>query len=73
MARCRRPTAILKGLGTPHITADLKRTIIEGVVHEAANHSVEQLAQEENEMLVGLLGLRTRHEGTGPGGPRLRD
>ena len=69
MARCRHPTAILKSLGTPHITADL----IEGVVHEAANHSVDQLAQEENEMLVGLLGLRTRHEGTGPGGPRLRD
>ena len=71
MARCRHPTAILKSLGTPHITAE--RTIIEGVVHEAANHSVEQLAQEENEMLVGLPGLRTRHEGTGPGGPRLRD
>jgi len=42
MARCRHPTAILKSLGTPHITAE--RTIIEGVVHEAANHSVEQLA-----------------------------
>ena len=28
--------------------------------HASANRSVEQLAQEENEMLVGLLRLRAR-------------
>jgi carnitine 3-dehydrogenase len=47
-----------KVLGTPDITPELKQTIAEGVLQEARNRSVEQLAQEENELLVGLLGLQ---------------
>jgi 3-hydroxyacyl-CoA dehydrogenase len=46
-------------LGNPNITADLKRTIAEGVLQEAGARTVEQLAKEENELLVGLLRLRT--------------
>ena len=46
-------------LGNPKITSDLKRTIAEGVLQEAGARTVEQLAQEENELLVGLLRLRT--------------
>ncbi len=50
---------MIKTLGTPDITPDLKRTIADGVLQEAGDHSVEQLAQEENELLVGLLRLRS--------------
>jgi len=49
---------MMKALGTPDITPDLKKTIVEGVMREAASRSVEQLAQEENELLVELLRLR---------------
>jgi 3-hydroxyacyl-CoA dehydrogenase len=51
---------MMKTLGTPEITPDLKRTIVEGVLQEAGPRSVEQLAHEENELLVGLLGLRAQ-------------
>lgn len=50
---------MMKTLGSPQITAELKQAIVEGVVAKAGDRSVEQLAQSENEMLVGLLKLRT--------------
>ena len=49
--------AMMKNLGNPEITAELKQTIIQGVLREAGNRSVEQL-QEESDMLLGLLRLR---------------
>jgi 3-hydroxyacyl-CoA dehydrogenase len=49
---------MMKVLGTPNITPALKQTVIEGVMREAAGRSVEQLAREENEVLIGLLKLR---------------
>ena len=52
--------AMFKILGTPDVTPELKETIAEGVLQEAGNHSVEELAQEENEVLVGLLRLRAQ-------------
>jgi 3-hydroxyacyl-CoA dehydrogenase len=54
--------AMMKTLGNPELTGELKQTITQGVLHEAGNRSVEQLAQEESEMLLGLLRLRS-----GPG------
>jgi ribosomal protein L29 len=42
------------------MTTELKQTIIEGVMEEARNRSVEELAHEKKEMLLGLLSLRTR-------------
>ena len=51
---------LMKVLGDPELTPDLKRKIIEGVMQEAASRSVEQLANEENEMLLGLLRLRAQ-------------
>jgi len=51
---------MMKALGTPDITPDLKRTIVDGVMREANSRSVEQLAEAENELLVGLLSLRAR-------------
>jgi carnitine 3-dehydrogenase len=50
----------IKNLGSPDVTPALKKTITEGVLQEAGNHSVEQLAAQENEVLVGLLKLRSK-------------
>jgi 3-hydroxyacyl-CoA dehydrogenase len=53
-------TGLMKALGTPDVSDDLKQSIVDGVLREAGSLSVEQLAQEENEVLVGLLALRTK-------------
>jgi 3-hydroxyacyl-CoA dehydrogenase len=49
---------MMKALGTPNITPELKQKVINGVMREAAGRPVDQLAQEENRVLVGLLKLR---------------
>src|SRR6201991_308920 len=49
---------MMKALGTPNITPELKQTVIDGVTREAAGRSVEQLAQDENRVMIGLLKLR---------------
>jgi carnitine 3-dehydrogenase len=54
--------AMIKTLGTPDITPELKQTIVEGVLREAADRPVDQLAQEENELLIGLLRSRAQAE-----------
>ena len=51
-------SGLWKVLGSPAVTPELQRTLIEGIRQEAGTRSVEQLAQEENELLVGLLRLR---------------
>jgi len=53
---------MMKVLGTPEITPELKQTIIDGVLAEAANRSVDQLAKEENELLLGLLSQRAQRD-----------
>src|SRR6201986_5031997 len=50
--------AMIKTLGTPDVTPELKQTIVEGVSREAGKRSVNELAQEENRRLLGLLCLR---------------
>jgi carnitine 3-dehydrogenase len=49
---------MMKALGTPNITPELKQKVIDGVMREAAGRSVEQLAQDENRVMIGLLKLR---------------
>jgi 3-hydroxyacyl-CoA dehydrogenase len=49
---------MMKALGAPNITPELRQNVINGVVREAAGRSVDQLAQEENRVLIGLLKLR---------------
>ena len=49
---------LMKVLGTPEVTPELKKKITEGVLRMAGNRSVEQLAEEENEVLTGLLSSR---------------
>jgi carnitine 3-dehydrogenase len=50
-----------KGLGTPGLTPEFKQRLADGVREEAAGRSVAQLAEAENEVLVGLLRLRAEH------------
>ena len=49
---------MMKALGTPSITPELKQAVIDGVMREASGRSVDQLAQDENRVLIGLLKLR---------------
>jgi 3-hydroxyacyl-CoA dehydrogenase len=51
--------AMMKTLGTPEITPQLKQTVVDAVLKEAGGRSVEQLAREENSGLIGLLKLRS--------------
>ena len=51
-----------KDLGTPtEINPQIKQTIIEGVAQEADGRSVDQLAEARDEVLLGLLQLRTKY------------
>jgi 3-hydroxyacyl-CoA dehydrogenase len=50
--------ATMKALGTPNISAELKQTVVDGVMQMAGNRSVEQLAEQENEVLMKLFELR---------------
>ena len=54
-------TPVFKTLGNPAITPELKEKIAQGVLKEAGPRSVEQLSEQEDEVLVGLLGLRAEH------------
>jgi 3-hydroxyacyl-CoA dehydrogenase len=49
-------------LGTPSVTPELQRTLADGVAREAGGRSVEQLAQDENQTLIGLLRLRAQEQ-----------
>ena len=49
---------MMKTLGTPEITPQLKQTVVDAVLKEAGGRSVEQLAREENSVLTALLKLR---------------
>src|SRR5580704_3588323 len=51
---------VMNALGTPQVTPELKQKVAAGVHEEAGNRSVEQLATGENEVLLGLLGLRLK-------------
>jgi carnitine 3-dehydrogenase len=55
-------TGMIKTLGTPDVTPELKQTIVEGVLREAGNRSVDELAQAENEVIIGLLRSRAQSE-----------
>ena len=57
---------LMKGLQMPDVTPALKQTIIDGVVKEANSHSVEQLANDENDVILGTLALRQSAGGTIP-------
>ena len=47
-----------KDLGNPEFTPDLKEKIVQGVLAEAGNQSIDELAGERDGLLLGLLALR---------------
>ena len=47
-------------LDAPDVTNSLKQSVVDGVLREAGGRPVEQLAKQENEVLMGLLTLRAR-------------
>src|SRR2546430_15853806 len=49
---------MMKDLQMPDVTPALKQTIVEGVAKETGGHSVEQLARDENQIILGALALR---------------
>ncbi len=50
--------AMMKTLGTPDVTPELKQAVVDAVLKEADGRSVEQLAAAENGVLSELLRLR---------------
>src|ERR1700760_824518 len=56
-----------KDLGTiTEFSPAVKQTIIEGALQEAGNRTIEQLEQERDEVLLGLLKLRAKQGKTFP-------
>jgi 3-hydroxyacyl-CoA dehydrogenase len=51
-------TAWWKVLGNPQITPELRKTVTEGVLKEAGSRSLDALASQRDELLLGLLKLR---------------
>jgi 3-hydroxyacyl-CoA dehydrogenase len=47
-----------KDLGNPEFTPEVKEKIVQGVLAEAGNQSIDALASERDRVLLGLLGLR---------------
>ena len=49
-------------LGNPQLTPELTQKIVDGVMDEAHGRSIDELAAERYEMLLGLLAVRDRHD-----------
>ena len=55
-------TRLMGALGSPDVTDELKQTVVDGVLAEAGVRTLDQLAQDENEVIMGLLKLRAQHD-----------
>jgi carnitine 3-dehydrogenase len=51
-------TAWWKALGSPELTPELRQKLIDGVKAEVGSRSLQQLAEERDRVLLGLLALR---------------
>jgi 3-hydroxyacyl-CoA dehydrogenase len=51
------------GLGNPEFTPELAQQIVDGVMQEANGKSIDELANERDEVLFGLIALRASLEG----------
>lgn len=51
---------MMNSLGAPNVTPALKQAVMDGVAREAGAHSINELAEAENRVIVGLLALRTK-------------
>src|ERR1700728_1502658 len=55
-------TAWWKSLGNPVLTPELQKKLIDSVRAEVGSRSIDELAAQRDEMLLGLLELRARSE-----------
>jgi 3-hydroxyacyl-CoA dehydrogenase len=53
-------TAWWKVLGNPELTAEVQKKLIDGVHAEVGSRSIDQLASERDEVLLGLIELRNK-------------
>jgi len=53
-------TAWWKVLGSPQLTPEVRQKLIDGVHAEVRSRSIDQLSAERDEILLGLLELRTK-------------
>src|SRR6266498_3086097 len=59
-------TGMMNDLHMPEVTPALKETVVDGVLKDAGAHSVDDLAQAENDVLFALLALRSQASRTLP-------
>jgi len=64
-------TAWWKVLGSPQLTPEVQRLLIDGVHAEVGSRSIDELAAERDEVLLGLLELRANAERTSVGSNRI--
>jgi hypothetical protein len=55
-------TAWWKVLGSPQLTPEVQQILIDGVHAEVGSRSIDELAAQRDELLLGLLELRTKSE-----------
>jgi hypothetical protein len=55
-------TAWWKALGSPVLTPEIQKTLIDGLHEEACLRSITELETQRDEILLGLLELRDRFE-----------
>ena len=55
-------TAWWKVLGQPELTPEVQKTLIESVRAEVGTRSIDELAKQRDELLLGLIELRTHAE-----------
>jgi 3-hydroxyacyl-CoA dehydrogenase len=55
-------TAWWKVLGSPELTPAVQQMLIDGVHAEVGSHSIDELAAQRDEVLLGLLELRAKSE-----------
>ena len=55
-------TAWWKTLGSPELTADVQRKLVDGLHAEVGSHSISELEAQRDDILMGLLELRNTYE-----------
>ena len=53
---------LMKSLEMPDVNDELKKTVVDGVLAEAGDRTLEQLALDENEVIIGILKLRAEND-----------
>jgi hypothetical protein len=57
-------TAWWKTLGSPVLTPDVQKKLIDSVHAEVGSRTVQELELQRDEILLGLIELRTKQSGT---------